>query len=47
MLLGKGLPLFSRGFSQRNFELTENKPLSRSLISLKYKRLRSKRKKKA
>jgi len=47
VLLGEGLPLFPTGFPQRNFELIENKTFSRGLISLKYRRLRSKGKKKA
>jgi len=47
VLLGEGLPLFPSGFPQRNFELIENKTFSRGLISLKYKRVRSKGKKKA
>ncbi|HEY2914153.1 MAG TPA: dihydrofolate reductase family protein [Candidatus Angelobacter sp.] len=46
VLLGEGLPLFPSGFPQRNFELIENKTFSRGLISLKYKRIRSKKKKK-
>jgi dihydrofolate reductase len=46
VLLGEGLPLFPSGFPQRNFELIENKTFSRGLISLKYKRVRSKGKKK-
>ncbi|MGZ4897893.1 MAG: dihydrofolate reductase family protein [Candidatus Angelobacter sp.] len=46
VLLGEGLPLFPSGFPQRNFELIENKSFSRGLISLKYKRVRGKGKKK-
>jgi dihydrofolate reductase len=46
VLLGEGLPLFPSGFPQRNFALAENKSFSRGLISLKYKRLRGKGKKK-
>ncbi len=42
VLLGEGIPLFPRGFPQRNFSLVENKTFSRGLISLKYKRTRSK-----
>ena len=38
VLLGEGLPLFPRGFPQRDFELIENKTFYRGLISLKYKR---------
>jgi dihydrofolate reductase len=45
-LLGEGLPLFPGGFPQRNFALMENKSFSRGLISLKYKRVRGKEKKK-
>jgi dihydrofolate reductase len=47
VLLGEGLPLFPSGFPQRNFGLMENKSFSRGLISLKYKRLRGKGKKKS
>jgi len=43
--LGEGLPLFPRGFPQRDFELIENKTFYRGLISLKYKRARSNGKK--
>jgi dihydrofolate reductase len=46
VLLGEGIPLFPAGFPQRNFELMENKSFSRGLISLKYRRLRGKAKKK-
>jgi dihydrofolate reductase len=46
VLLGEGLPLFPSGFLQRKFALMENKSFSRGLISLKYKRVRSKGKKK-
>lgn len=46
VLLGEGLPLFPSGFPQRDFTLIENKTFSRGLISLKYKRVRSKGKKK-
>jgi dihydrofolate reductase len=46
VLLGEGIPLFPAGFPQRNFELMENKSFSRGLISLKYRRLRGKPKKK-
>jgi dihydrofolate reductase len=45
VLLGEGLPLFPSGFPQLDFALTENKSFSRGLVSLKYKRARSKRKK--
>ena len=47
VLLGEGIPLFLRGFPQRNFSLVENKTFSKGLISLKYKRVRSKAKKKS
>ena len=47
VLLGQGIPLFPSGFPQRNFELIENKTFSRGLISLKYKRVRGKAKKKS
>jgi dihydrofolate reductase len=47
VLLGEGRPLFPSGFPQRNFELIENKTFSRGLISLKYRRVRRKGKKKA
>lgn len=45
VLLGEGLPLFPSGFPQRNFELMENKSFSQGLVSLKYKRVPSQRKK--
>jgi len=44
ILLGEGLPLFPSGFPQRNFALLENKSFSKGLITLKYKRLRTKAK---
>ena len=44
VLLGEGIPLFPSGFPQRNFTLVENKTYSKGLISLKYKRARSKKK---
>jgi dihydrofolate reductase len=40
-LLGEGIPLFPGGFPQREFELVENKTFSKGLISLKYRRARS------
>ena len=46
ILLGDGLPLFPGGFPQRNFTLVENKTYSKSQISLTYRRIRSKRKRK-
>jgi dihydrofolate reductase len=47
VLLGEGIPLFPPGFPQRNFALTENKTFSKGLITLKYKRLRSKKRPKS
>ena len=47
VLLGEGIPLFPSGFPQRNFALIENKTFSKGLISLKYKRVRGKAKKKS
>jgi dihydrofolate reductase len=47
VLLGEGIPLFPSGFPQRNFELIENKTYSKGMISLKYKRVRSKAKSKS
>ncbi len=47
VLLGEGIPLFPRGFPQRNFSLIENKTFSRGLIALKYSRNRSKSKRKS
>ena len=47
VLLGEGIPLFPPVFPQRNFSLTENKTFSKGLISLKYKRLRAKTKRKS
>jgi len=44
ILLGEGLPLFPSGFPQRDFALLENKSFSKGLITLKYKRLRTKAK---
>ena len=41
VLLGEGIPLFPSGFPQRDFTLVENKTYSKGLISLKYKRARS------
>jgi dihydrofolate reductase len=46
VLLGEGLPLFPGGFPQRNFELIENKTFSQGLVSIKYRRIRSKGKQK-
>jgi dihydrofolate reductase len=42
VLLGEGIPLFP----QRDFELVENKTYSKGLVSLKYKRARTKPKRK-
>ena len=47
VLLGEGLPLFPSGFPQRNFKLMENKSFSQGLISLKYRRVRSKTRRKS
>src|SRR5271154_4240352 len=47
VVLGAGIPLFPSGFPQRNFTLVENKTFSKGLISLKYKRARSKSKPKS
>src|ERR1700680_2885812 len=44
VLLGEGIPLFPSGFPQRDFSLVENKTYSKSMIALKYKRTRPKRK---
>jgi dihydrofolate reductase len=46
ILLGDGPLLFPSGFPQRDFVLVENKTYSKSQISLIYRRLRSKRKRK-
>ncbi len=46
ILLGNGLPLFPAGFPQRDFTLVENKSYSKGQISLTYRRVRSKRKRK-
>jgi dihydrofolate reductase len=46
ILLGDGIPLFPRGFPQRDFTLVENKTYSKSQIALTYHRVRSKRKRK-
>jgi dihydrofolate reductase len=44
VLLGEGIPLFPSGFPQREFSLVENKTFSRSMIALKYKRVRGRAK---
>jgi dihydrofolate reductase len=46
ILLGDGLPLFPAGFPQRDFVLVENKTYSKNQISLTYRRVRAKRKRK-
>ena len=46
ILLGSGLSLFPGGFPQRDFTLVENKTYSKSQISLTYRRVRSKGKRK-
>lgn len=47
VLLGEGIPLFPRGFPQRDFSLVENKNYSKGLIALKCKRAGSKAKRKS
>ena len=47
VLLGEGIPLFPSGFPQRNFALVENKTYSKGLISLRYRRVRAKAKRKS
>jgi dihydrofolate reductase len=47
VLLGEGIPLFPRGFPQRDFALVENKTYSKGMIALKYKRVRLKGKRKS
>ena len=42
VLIGEGIPLFPRGFPQREFTLLENKTFSKGLIALKYARTRKK-----
>jgi dihydrofolate reductase len=46
ILLGAGLPLVPAGFPRRDFTLVENRTYSKSQISLTYRRVRSKRKRK-
>jgi len=46
ILLGDGLPLFPPRFRQCDFTLVENKTYSKSQISLTYRRMRAKRKRK-
>jgi dihydrofolate reductase len=46
VLLGEGIPLFPGGFPQRDFALVENKTYSKGLISLKYRRVATKSKRK-
>jgi dihydrofolate reductase len=46
ILLGDGLPLFPPSFPQRDFVLVENKTYSKNQISLTYRRVRAKRKRK-
>jgi dihydrofolate reductase len=45
VLLGEGIPLFPGVLPQREFSLLENKTYSKGLISLKYTRVRKKKKK--
>jgi dihydrofolate reductase len=47
VLLGEGIPLFPSGFPQREFALVENKSYSKGMISVKYKRVRSKAERKS
>lgn len=42
-LIGEGIPLFPRGFPQREFDLIESKSYSQGLISLLYARNRKKK----
>ena len=46
VLIGAGIPLFPSGFPQREFMLVENKTYSKGLITLRYKRARSRAKRK-
>ena len=46
ILLGRGLPFFPASFPQRDFILVENKTYSKSQISLTYRRVRAKTKRK-
>jgi len=46
ILLGCGLPFFPASFPQRDFTLVENKTYSKSQISLTYRRVRAKTKRK-
>jgi dihydrofolate reductase len=41
ILLGKGIPMFPAGFPQRDFELLECKKFSKSQVSLRYARKRT------
>jgi dihydrofolate reductase len=45
-LIGEGIPLFPRGFPQREFSLLENKTYGKGLVALKYARARGKSKSK-
>jgi dihydrofolate reductase len=47
VLLGEGIPLFPRGFPQRDFRLVENETYSKGLVVLKYQRVRQKAKRKS
>lgn len=40
VLIGSGIPAFPGGFSERKFELAENKSFSQGLVSLRYRRIR-------
>jgi dihydrofolate reductase len=46
VLIGAGIPLFPPGFPQREFELLENRSFSKGMISLKYRRVPPKAKRK-
>ncbi len=47
VLLGDGIPLFQRGFPQRDFTLVENRTFSQGLIALEYARTRKEARTKA
>jgi len=42
-LIGEGIPLFPRGFPQREFDLIENKTYSQGMIAYRYERARNKK----
>lgn len=41
VLIGDGIPLYAKGFPQREFSLTESKSYSGGVIALKYERVRA------